>query len=345
MTIRAVTLENIGDNEGKPVVYFEGAGKGLLLNRTNATTIAGHYGPETEHWIGKPITLFASETSFGGARVACLRVRSTPPPDGSVRPSEPAIKPVRGNGQNSLRSLWLAATDSNRKGNTKVANQKKRREIKVLSVRQPYADLIISGNKWCENRTWRTRYRGELYIHASRWDRFARQSFESTYGRTCEELFAGGCRIGCIIGRVNLVDMIDLEKAGYDERLIRHVARRHGLPTDQDAMQHVQGPLCWIVSQPSLLKEPIPARGKLNVWNTTVDLSRLTFGQPTKKDARNTLRRTRKRTISVGSCVNYKRRNFVVVAVDENLVGVAQTRGGSPVDWFDVSELELGWHR
>ena len=41
--------------------------------------------------------------------------------------------------------------------------------ISVLSIKQPHADHIIFGDKWCENRTWQTRYRGPLFIHASQW--------------------------------------------------------------------------------------------------------------------------------------------------------------------------------
>ena len=39
-------------------------------------------------------------------------------------------------------------------------------EAVCLSVRQPWAWLIVSGHKPVENRTWRTDYRGPLLIHA-----------------------------------------------------------------------------------------------------------------------------------------------------------------------------------
>lgn len=39
--------------------------------------------------------------------------------------------------------------------------------MKCLSVRQPWASLIVLGAKDVENRTWRTSYRGPLLIHAS----------------------------------------------------------------------------------------------------------------------------------------------------------------------------------
>ena len=38
--------------------------------------------------------------------------------------------------------------------------------MKALSVRQPWAELIVAGLKDVENRTWRTDYRGPVLIHA-----------------------------------------------------------------------------------------------------------------------------------------------------------------------------------
>jgi hypothetical protein len=39
--------------------------------------------------------------------------------------------------------------------------------MKCLSIRQPWAWLVVNGWKNIENRTWRTRYRGDLLIHAA----------------------------------------------------------------------------------------------------------------------------------------------------------------------------------
>ena len=39
--------------------------------------------------------------------------------------------------------------------------------MKMLSIRQPWASLIASGAKGIENRSWPTRYRGPILIHAS----------------------------------------------------------------------------------------------------------------------------------------------------------------------------------
>lgn len=40
--------------------------------------------------------------------------------------------------------------------------------MKALSVRQPWAWLIVNGLKDIENRNWSTRYRGPVLIHASK---------------------------------------------------------------------------------------------------------------------------------------------------------------------------------
>ena len=39
---------------------------------------------------------------------------------------------------------------------------------KCLSLKQPYAELIVSGKKTIELRTWNTKFRGEFLIHASK---------------------------------------------------------------------------------------------------------------------------------------------------------------------------------
>src|SRR5690554_6301238 len=39
--------------------------------------------------------------------------------------------------------------------------------MKALSIKQPWASLIAYGIKDVENRTWKTSYRGRIYIHAS----------------------------------------------------------------------------------------------------------------------------------------------------------------------------------
>jgi hypothetical protein len=39
--------------------------------------------------------------------------------------------------------------------------------MKALSIRQPWASLIVAGYKDIENRSWRTSYRGPVLIHSA----------------------------------------------------------------------------------------------------------------------------------------------------------------------------------
>lgn len=75
LTMREVAMEKISETDQKPVLYFQGADKGIVLNRTNADTIALAYGDDSDGWIGKPIEVFPSTVMFNNAVVPCIRVR------------------------------------------------------------------------------------------------------------------------------------------------------------------------------------------------------------------------------------------------------------------------------
>jgi hypothetical protein len=64
-----------GRKSKKPIAYFKGKEKGLALNATNCKVIAGMYGNDTSHWVGKRITLYPTTTQMGGDTVECIRVR------------------------------------------------------------------------------------------------------------------------------------------------------------------------------------------------------------------------------------------------------------------------------
>ena len=40
--------------------------------------------------------------------------------------------------------------------------------LKCLSLKQPFAELVIDGTKTIETRTWNTNFRGEFLIHSSK---------------------------------------------------------------------------------------------------------------------------------------------------------------------------------
>jgi hypothetical protein len=61
------------------VLFFREEEKGLVLNKTNTTIIAKLYGDDTDDWVGKPVTLYATEVQFQGDMVDAIRVRNKPP--------------------------------------------------------------------------------------------------------------------------------------------------------------------------------------------------------------------------------------------------------------------------
>lgn len=63
------------DDGPKLIVFFQGKKKGLLLNVTNMKNITTLYGPETDNWIGKTITLFPAWVDYKGQTTEAVRVR------------------------------------------------------------------------------------------------------------------------------------------------------------------------------------------------------------------------------------------------------------------------------
>lgn len=103
LTMTGVVQEEVGsgnDKEVKPHVYFEETEKKLVLNKTNANTIAGMYGGETDEWAGKKIALFATEVDFQGKQTLAIRVRMRKP--GAPPQQRPAQgRPMAGAGAKS----------------------------------------------------------------------------------------------------------------------------------------------------------------------------------------------------------------------------------------------------
>lgn len=128
--------------------------------------------------------------------------------------------------------------------------------MKGLTVRQPWAWLEVKGFKKVENRTWETKYRGPLAIHAGLTYGWALgedetlRVIEGTPLPPPADLVYGG-----IIGLVDLVDCVPFEKIGMYDRLF------------------ASGPWCWKLENPRAI-EPIPFRGKLGLWNVPPEIIR-----------------------------------------------------------------------
>lgn len=70
--------EKTGRTKKRLVISFEGKDRGLVLCRTNAICIAAMFGPETDGWVGKRITLYAAQVQFGRETVPGIRIAGSP---------------------------------------------------------------------------------------------------------------------------------------------------------------------------------------------------------------------------------------------------------------------------
>lgn len=102
VTMERVEIETVGQGqeaEEKPVLYFKGHDRGLVLNKTNAYSISEIVGSEeTDEWAGHRIVLHPDKTMYGGKKVDCIRVAVPPAApnggNGSRRPAPPPPPPV-----------------------------------------------------------------------------------------------------------------------------------------------------------------------------------------------------------------------------------------------------------
>lgn len=95
VTIDRVEFEPIGrQREMKPVLYFVGKEKGVVLNKTNANKIAELCGArDTDEWTGFQIKLFATHVEFQGEQMEGIRVKAAPPRAAQARQSAPPPPP------------------------------------------------------------------------------------------------------------------------------------------------------------------------------------------------------------------------------------------------------------
>lgn len=117
--------------------------------------------------------------------------------------------------------------------------------MKVLSLKQPFAELILQGKKKIELRKWNTHFRGEFLIHASK---IPYRDFMKSFG--FEEL-----PCGFIVGKAELFDVKEYKNAEElreDQNL--HLASGEW------------GKFGFILRNPQRIK-PIPAKGSLNFWD------------------------------------------------------------------------------
>jgi hypothetical protein len=95
VTIARIVVEKVGqDQEEKPVVYFQRAQKGLILNKVNAMTIASLYGIETDGWVNRQVTLYVTKVRAFGATHDAIRIKEQIPAQAAPQKNGAAAQAV-----------------------------------------------------------------------------------------------------------------------------------------------------------------------------------------------------------------------------------------------------------
>lgn len=143
--------------------------------------------------------------------------------------------------------------------------------MKVISLLQPWASLVVLGHKRIETRSWNTKHRGKIWIHASAgkqglklidsemWDLFNHLGFN-----------VDTLPYGAIIGQANLTwtQRTEVLKERLEERaniLIEHLM--HSGKQELKFGDYSPNRYGWMLDDASQLSKPIPAKGKLGIWD------------------------------------------------------------------------------
>ena len=116
--------------------------------------------------------------------------------------------------------------------------------MKALSIKQPYAELILQGKKKIELRKGNTNFRGEFYVHASKVpDEIAMKKFGFN------EL-----PCGFIVGKVTLANV-----KKYNNEI------EHNKDNNLHLASSAWGNYGFVLEKPERIK-PIPYKGQLNFF-------------------------------------------------------------------------------
>lgn len=125
--------------------------------------------------------------------------------------------------------------------------------MKVITIKQPFATLIALGYKEYEFRTWKTKYRGEILIHAGKGiNKKAMKKFEYLHLDYPS---------GCIIAKANLTDCILID----DEA--RKMLKAKQSPVYDSVVENTDWDGYGFKLENVERIEPIFVNGKLSLWD------------------------------------------------------------------------------
>ena len=125
--------------------------------------------------------------------------------------------------------------------------------MKCLTIKQPFATLIAENIKKAEIRTWKTNYRGELYIHAGK-------SVDTNRLKEYIDIIdINNLDTSVIIAKCNLVDCVKIDE-GYINRY-NEENKGSGYYISNKCI----GSYAFVLDNIEKIEE-IPAKGKLSFW-------------------------------------------------------------------------------
>lgn len=124
--------------------------------------------------------------------------------------------------------------------------------MKVITIKQPWATLIALGYKKYEFRSWNTKYRGEILIHAGK-------SIDTKYLYILKELGIKKYEVGQIIAKAILTDCINITEK-FEDRLIESNSLIYGANKGRTGYG-------FKLENVEILKKPIMINGQLGLWN------------------------------------------------------------------------------
>lgn len=122
--------------------------------------------------------------------------------------------------------------------------------MKVLTVKQPWASLIVNKYKIYEFRSWKTNFRGKILIHAG-------LATDKKYINLCKSYNLEFIN-GAIIGEAEIVDCILV-----DEIFNKYLNKLNNLVYHHDYI----GLYAWKLDNIKMYDKPIFIKGKLGLWN------------------------------------------------------------------------------
>lgn len=125
--------------------------------------------------------------------------------------------------------------------------------MKVITIKQPFATLIAEGLKEYEFRTWKTKYRGEILIHAGK--SIDKEAMKH-YGHLNLEY-----PTGCIIAKVTITDCIYI-----DEEIKKKLKEKNPL-VYFGIINNPQWSGYGFKLENVEKISPIPIKGKLSLWD------------------------------------------------------------------------------